>query len=194
MSHEYRKVRVPDIPQEGLELVFELDARSLSDRVNAPFEEMSEQSVAAPHYRFLNDLPVQITLYSDGRSVEMRGKVKGTFNTICARCAGDASGSIDVPVFMILKPIDENGTRDGDDANYGYYTGDTLDCSVVIEELVVLALPYNVNCNESCLGLCFHCGLNRNINSCTCDVSLEKDTESETSFSPFAKLKDFKLQ
>jgi len=193
MSYEYNKVRVADIPQEGLELTFKLDPKLLSERVNKPLADRSEAIIGAPQYNFIEQLPVNVSLNSDGSSVEMQGNVAGAFQTICSRCTGEAKVELDVPIFMILKPKKNGELPDYDDTNYGIYEGEVLNCAAVVEELIILALPYHVLCNENCLGLCPTCGANLNVSLCGCEKDIDNKDDSAIS-SPFAGLKKFKVQ
>jgi uncharacterized protein len=61
------------------------------------------------------------------------------------------------------------------------FTGEELDFTAVVEEHIVLALPFKPLCRQDCRGLCAHCGADLNRRDCSC----RKDDQG----SPFAVLK-----
>jgi uncharacterized protein len=190
MEYDYNKVRVSDIPHEGLSLSFELAVDSVSERVNAPLDAISEDSVPLPMYLFLKPLPVQINLFSEGQTVEMKGEVNGDFQTLCSRCGESARSNVKVPISVILKPKKNNG--DVDDLGYILYSGEVLDCADIIEELLILDIPYAVYCSPECKGLCPDCGINLNTSICSChEKALEAQEEDLDEKNPFSRLKSF---
>jgi uncharacterized protein len=49
-----------------------------------------------------------------------------------------------------------------------FYRDERIDLSQMIVEQIVLALPMKPLCRPDCQGLCPHCGVNRNVESCAC--------------------------
>lgn len=67
--------------------------------------------------------------------------------------------------------------------DFELYSGNTIDLESTLKESVLLDLPMNPKCRQDCLGLCAHCGKNKNLEQCTCfEVQ-----------SPFSKLKNMKF-
>jgi uncharacterized protein len=50
----------------------------------------------------------------------------------------------------------------------GYYDGNGLQLNDALLEVVLLALPMQLVCGESCKGICPVCGENRNQRECGC--------------------------
>jgi uncharacterized protein len=182
-------VRVPDVPNEGLEVVFDLDSKKLAERLNASAYSLTERDVSLPSYGFKTDLPVKMMLNSDGRTVEMKGTVQVDYVTQCARCTGDAVESLNFALHIFVKP--KVSDEDEEDIDFALYKGEDLDSAQVLEEFVVSKLPFSSLCDESCKGLCANCGTNLNKGICACDES--KVEEVEKFSGPFSKLKDFKI-
>ncbi|MDH4121929.1 MAG: DUF177 domain-containing protein [Deltaproteobacteria bacterium] len=63
-----------------------------------------------------------------------------------------------------------------------FFSGDTVDLDLLVEEQILLALPPQRHCREDCQGLCPRCGHNLNEGPCGCPA--------EDSHHPFAGLKD----
>jgi len=198
MKFEQTKVRVPNIPHEGLHFDFELDPLSLKERLEGQVIDSADSSnptsylsnpVAGPGYTFKEPLKVSLDVSSEGRTVEMNGTVTGSYLTSCSRCAGEATDIINVPFNLFVKP--RQNKDDEEDLNYGFYEGDELNCSNLVEDIVVLKISFSIHCGPDCHGLCPKCGINLNLKVCDCkveDVSSELDTVK-----PFEKLKGLKL-
>lgn len=182
-------VRVQDIPHEGLELDFSLNLEQLCERVNLHLTDTIDNSVMQPQYNFQEPVPVHLSLHSDGRTVDIKGKLSSSYTTLCSRCISEAKQTIDLPFDLIAKPKQNN--HDEDDVGFALYKGDDLDCNQVVEDILVLSLPSYTLCKEDCKGLCPSCGVNLNITQCVCTKAATEPSEVKSS--PFAKLKDLKI-
>jgi len=65
------------------------------------------------------------------------------------------------------------------------FEGHTLDLAPTLREQILLALPLDALCGESCRGLCPHCG--QNLNEATCDC------RADMADPRWAKLRELKL-
>ncbi len=181
------KVRITDIPREGLNLDFLIDSEIVAKRVNEPLVNMSDESVPSPMFVFNGSIPVKGLLTSEGETLELKCSATYNYTTVCNRCVGEAKKQEETPVFLILQRKSKNDQDD--DINYAHYEGDELDCSAVVEDVIVQSMPFHVLCNEDCKGLCPKCGKNLNLEICSCTFE-----EEQSSLSPFAKLKSLKIQ
>jgi uncharacterized protein len=59
---------------------------------------------------------------------------------------------------------------DAGDAEIGFYEGGGIELEDILREQVLLALPMQRVCSESCKGICPVCGKNRNETDCGCHV------------------------
>jgi uncharacterized protein len=57
---------------------------------------------------------------------------------------------------------------DAGEAEIGFYEGGGLELEDILREQVLLALPMQRVCSESCKGICPVCGKNRNETACDC--------------------------
>lgn len=184
-------VRVPDLPHEGLIVNFDLDPESLITRLDGASMDTSDAAVKPPAHSFSKQLPVYLKLSSDGRTVDMKGVFKGTYRTLCSRCAGEANESLEIPINIIVKP--RSGPDDEEDVGFALYDGEDLDCCKVVEDIVILNIPFLSLCSEECQGLCSQCGKNLNLGNCQCVVEPDMDNSDKKTNKPFEKLKDFKI-
>ncbi|SEN15557.1 YceD family protein [Lihuaxuella thermophila] len=51
-----------------------------------------------------------------------------------------------------------------------HFVDNELDLTPYVREALLLALPYAPVCREDCKGLCPKCGINRNAESCECQI------------------------
>lgn len=93
------------------------------------------------------------------------GTVAGRWSAECSRC---------VELFQqeFLASVRELYEPDPAEGETFPIVNDTIDLECVVSEAVLFNLPMTPLCMESCLGLCSHCGVNRNVAPCGCDDAL----------------------
>ena len=165
------RIRITDIPPEGRELDFDLDAGSLNERASLVKVQADDDAVPPPSYTFTRDPRTLLRLSLEGSTVTIKGITTAGYVTPCSRCAEDTEKTIDVPIEMVLKPFSQRRPEheQGEDLHFGFYEGQEVDCGSFVEELLLLALPFSVLCRADCLGLCVHCGANLNCGNCSCE-------------------------
>ncbi len=160
------RIRIDDIPAEGRDLAFGLDRSSLNERV--ALVRGGTKQLAQPPYVFDGDPQVEVHLQLEGSTVVVSGRARASFSTVCSRCAEETKQSITVPLDLVLKPRSARAPDAAEDLHFGYYDNEEIQCDVVAEEFVILALPFTVQCSEQCRGLCARCGKNLNEGPCGC--------------------------
>jgi uncharacterized protein len=123
----------------------------------------------------VSDLEVRGTaeLISGSEEIHVRGHLKVLMEAECDRCLEATPIAIDRDFDLIYAPDEESAPgeeieiRDAD-ADIGFYSGPGLELSDVLREQVLLALPMQRVCSESCKGICPACGHNRNLIDCGC--------------------------
>ncbi len=71
-------------------------------------------------------------------------------------------------------PDKEAGTPDADvelhasDIEVETYSDNRIDLTQAVYDQMMLSLPLARLCKDDCRGICSHCGINRNKQSCTC--------------------------
>jgi len=97
----------------------------------------------------------------------------------CDRCLEPARFPIDSDFELYYSPVQEGAGEeraiDESEAEIGFYEGDGLELSDVLREYVLLALPMQRVCSESCKGICPVCGENRNQSECRCQATVVDD-------------------
>jgi uncharacterized protein len=131
-------------------------------------------------------------LLYQGGNVLLHGTLTGSLTTECQRCLAPARVPIDQRLNVVYVPRGgveveelEFDPEDPDDVDYAHHDRESVDLGPLLREQIVLAMPIAVVCREECRGLCPVCGVDRNIETCSC--------EPNVSMSPFAALKNLKL-
>ncbi len=178
------KIRIPNIPADGLSLQFELP----SEKLNARIEKTREGS---PTYDVISPPQTDLRIELQRLNVFINGDVDAQFRTICSRCAEETEFALHVPIKLTMKPKSKRAIPGADDEGleFGVYEGEEIDCGDIVEEYIILALPFTVLCSENCKGLCATCGVNLNRESCHCQQEEEEKTEN-----PFSVLRGLKIQ
>lgn len=110
-------------------------------------------------------LSAQFEISVGSKDFLLLGSIQGSFDLCCSRCLNRFRGCFEQHLEQLYpKDLEE------------------LDITETLREAIVLAVPTKPLCNEGCLGLCPHCGINLNLGSCACKPQ---------SINPFAKLKEF---
>ena len=148
----------------------------------------------------LPDLEVSTSRVPDGASVIFDGMLEAVYPGIlvsgnvftpwegtCRRCLEPAVGVVEDEVCELC-------CEDGDIETTYPLHGDLLDLAPVVRDACILDLPLAPLCRADCAGLCPECGVNRNLEQCSCDaptdprwdalraLSNEAEGSSDTSF------------
>ncbi len=117
--------------------------------------------------------------HTDGE-VRVRGRFRVEIEAACDRCLGKARFPLDSEFDLFYRPMsfiardEEVGINEGE-AEIGFYQGAGLELSDILKEQVLLALPMQRVCSETCKGICPVCGVNRNETTCHCQTKTIDD-------------------
>jgi uncharacterized protein len=91
------------------------------------------------------------------------GKFNAELRLKCSRCLEYFNLTIESDFEEQLSNKDED-----EDEDVILFEGDTIDLTDIVINNILLSLPMKAVCNDDCLGLCPHCGSNKNIVKCQC--------------------------
>jgi uncharacterized protein len=105
--------------------------------------------------------------------IRLRGSYQGEFQIPCARCVVPVRVPLEGEFDLIFRPEEADAIKNersisADETEIGYYQKDSLLLEDVLREQVLLSLPARTLCKADCKGLCPHCGVDRNTQTCTC--------------------------
>ena len=129
-------------------------------------------------------------LSKHGHDILVRGNLSGQLELACGRCLEPfaAPAAIEFDLLLAPGPASAAAAKEElspDDLDLDYYTGEIVDLESILREQIILMLPLKPLCNESCQGLCPHCGANLKREPCVC--------KTDNVNSPFARLAKLKI-
>ena len=150
--------------------------------------------------RLAGAVRVRIHAPKMGEDVSLEGVAEAELECGCSRCLARYRHALREPFRIVLEPagarvpsdpeaaaaLARDGMCLGDELDAGWYRGSEIDLRHYLQEVVVLALPVQPLCREDCRGLCPHCGVDRNVETCTCAEA--------TPSSPFAVLRRLRVE
>jgi uncharacterized protein len=178
-------LKLDEIPPEGRNVSFELDKATFNERLSLTksLVDTSTQLLVAPTANILAEI--------SNITVVLKGKAKLSAESICSRCSETAEINLETKVSMVLKPK-RSKEDEVEDLDLGFYEGKEIDLAPIVEENLILNLPYKVLCKPDCLGLCIKCGENLNFGPCRCqnkaEVKGKEEGTEQDVFRPFAGL------
>jgi uncharacterized protein len=117
--------------------------------------------------------------HSEGE-VRVEGRYTVEMTAKCDRCLGTARFPLDAGFDLYYRPVsdiakeEEVGIDEGE-AEIGFYANGGMELEDILREQVLLGLPMQRVCSESCKGICPVCGSNRNEDGCDCKVESASD-------------------
>jgi len=128
--------------------------------------------------------PLRATGVAELADSEGQVRVQGTYTVemeaVCDRCLVRSRFPLNAGFDLYYRPASEVPQEDeveidAGEAEIGFYEGGGLELEDILREQVVLALPMQRVCSESCKGICPVCGKNRNEVACDCRVQQTDD-------------------
>jgi len=162
------KIRVPDIPPEGIEI----EERKAGWFLKAVHEAFGKEGHPG------EGLYLSCHVSKTCETVRVSGEVRTDLDLPCHRCLERFPYRETVPLEIVLSPLqgedespssEEESMTEGDlteDMSFSFYRGNSIDLSEIVREAMVLSIPIRLLCRETCKGICPQCGQNRNLQSC----------------------------
>jgi uncharacterized protein len=161
------KIKISDIPKEGLDLEF--DETTGSDGFALPARSRLRIDKSDDEIAVKGDLEVQVKFQ-------------------CSRCLNDFSRVLSIPVDAIYHPVEELGTEErhevmSEELDMDFYAGEELDLLDLLNEQIALHTPMKPLCSDACKGICPKCGADLNFENCKCTAD-----SIDPRFEPLKKL------
>jgi len=115
-----------------------------------------------------------------GGELRIQGRYTVEMSAECDRCLGRAVFPLDESFDLFYRPVveiarEEEVAIDEGEAEIGFYEGGGMELEDILRERVLLALPMQRICSETCRGICPVCGRNRNDGTCDCKPDATND-------------------
>jgi uncharacterized protein len=176
------KIRIEDIPEEGLELNFSPEQDILSEALETVPK--SEGISVDPHIKG------NVRISVSGKDVFFIGTVQAVVHLQCSRCLSDFTVDSDTELNLVIRRDDaetpSRDEREGPEADAVLLKGAEIDPGELIVQELLLNLPMKPLCREDCPGLCPQCGALKGSNECSCPDEGPVDSR----WKALARLKD----
>lgn len=157
-------IHVREIPEEGLERGFSLEKGQLQWAEEEP--------------ELASAVKVQLKAQRLRRNVQLTGQIGCQVTLVCSRCLKRFSLPLEIPFKRLFCPyparVEGEKELSLDDTEVSFYQGEEIDTAPVIEEELLLFLPFRPLCQENCQGLCPGCGADLNLGPCGCPAGEER--------------------
>ena len=110
-----------------------------------------------------------------GGQVRVQGTVTADLEADCDRCLAPAHFHVETEFDLFYQPVgdaitDDEVSVDESEVEIGFYELPGLELEDILREQILLQLPMQRVCKESCKGICLVCGGNRNEVACNCST------------------------
>jgi uncharacterized protein len=107
--------------------------------------------------------------------IRIHGKLSVQMEAECDRCLEAVRLPLDSDFDLFYRPVSfashaNEVAIDQAESEMGFYDGSGLELEEVLREHILLSLPMQHVCSESCRGICPQCGKNRNQGDCGCEA------------------------
>lgn len=121
---------------------------------------------------FLAPIDIHVTLDRHDPYLEFNIRLQTEVTSTCDRCLVDYTWNLSgaTPMFYVLGRLPSGETVDDPDIGYIPANATDIDLTHELRDLIILGLPGKYLCREDCRGLCPGCGVDLNLQDCTCGL------------------------
>ena len=112
-------------------------------------------------------IKVEGSLANGGDVLLLKAVMQARVARQCGRCLKNFQATTEAEILEKFYPADAQGIEKDAYA----YEFDVVDITDALREGLLLVEPISALCKEDCRGLCPVCGIDRNVDSCTCETT-----------------------
>ncbi|KKL73551.1 hypothetical protein LCGC14_2073730 [marine sediment metagenome] len=148
------KIKVDDIPEEGLEIKT-VEKVTIADDLNA-------------------DVELDLNLRRLAGEVFISGGAETSLPLECSRCLKGFLRKLELRLDLAYSrdsgDLVEGHEVTAEEVDAGTFAGEELDIGEIVAEQLVLSVPMKPLCSEGCKGICPKCGADLNEKGCGCET------------------------
>jgi uncharacterized protein len=138
---------------------------------SVPAEQFGEEPWGPAVDTLDGPIGLDLTLEAVPGGVLVRGTVRASATSTCARCLTPTSDTWDVEVAELYRAVrpDDDDLIDSEEDGLEYLLVDAdtqLELDQLVRDAIVVGQPVRVLCRPDCAGLCPSCGADRNVEPC----------------------------
>jgi uncharacterized protein len=149
-----------------------IDLRELEEGfTDLEFDESPEElHIEDESFDFSGPVNTRLSFYSLGESLSVKGHSQARVAMDCVRCLERTEISLETRFKFVFQKDRPKNVSDGDDDSLIWLDakGEKIDLGEEIKDYVLLEIPQNPVCSDTCAGLCPTCGENLNTTICSC--------------------------
>lgn len=115
--------------------------------------------------RFLAPIKADVIMENTGETLAGRAKISTKLALSCGRCLEEFT----FPLLFELHLMAAERSVYEDNGEMILIEDEQADIMPRIEEEIFSLIPFNPLCSEDCKGLCPFCGINKNLQNCSCE-------------------------
>jgi uncharacterized protein len=161
----------------------ELESHTVRFKVEVPAGEIAYDAKLTQASPLRAEGSAQLLNHSLGE-IRVQGDLNVRMTASCDRCLETAQFPVQNHFDLVYMPATEAKAGGEDELDQsgvevGYYEGGGLSLNEILREVVLLAMPMQLICEEACKGICPVCGQNRNQQDCGCHAEAADDRWSK---------------
>ena len=142
---------------------------------------ISVESLDIPNLTFSeSNVSCVLSCVSENQRFKLNGNLSCNLLIDCDRCLTEFQNHQDILFNLILTSRNDLLSEENDEIIFFTEDMEQIDISPFIKDAIQLSTPMKTLCEKLCKGLCSHCGINLNMQSCNC--------KSRKKRKPFEKL------
>ena len=148
---------------------FRINISNLSEGIHKYHFEVEPSKIGLDE-RFSGIIKVEVNLDKSIGQIFLQAEIQAEGSFCCDRCLENFNQDLNT-AYSMMYVQDARSTIDMDeeeevqilraDRNY-------IDLDDDVRQYILLTVPWKLLCREDCLGFCPMCGVNKNVESCTC--------------------------
>ena len=152
---------------------FRINISNLSEGIHEHVFEADPSKIGLDE-RFRSMVKIKVRLDKSLRQILLQAKMWAEGAFVCDRCLDSFIWQMDKKFSMVYIQGYRSNIDSKKEDEFQVLSADTnyIDMDEDVRQYILLAIPQKLLCQEDCLGICPTCGVNRNSESCICDVQV----------------------
>ena len=166
----------------------EINIHSLAEGSNEIEFQVQPKEVDIENCIAGNNIECSIVLNKNKSEVSFEGKISFTLEIECSRCFKPFTLDKNniLSAYFVKKESKKKAETEHlstKDVLTEYYDNDLINIAPILHDAIALSIPMKPLCSSNCKGLCPLCGVNLNIEKCSC-----KNEKTDPRWDPLKKL------